>query len=601
MSTQSHLSSSPLETNYRKLFKTSILKGIPYIFLILALLTVSWSFRRVGGIDDFSSAFLYDLPYLCLVFAALLYTMRPGLWRVAVAVTPFMLLYVSTDLYYIYLQSIFKLDDIFLLSEGLNVCPAWIKTGIFSIVFVWGIAFIFFLKRHPRQFVVPLLLFTLAAVPPIAAYKIPKQFLNVTETLGVSVLPWSDRWTAALMGRTVSLLLFAAEKKKALAELVLQPIIDDPDRDPVLLKKSLHEKRNIHILVLESFLDPQLFSKLKYRTPVDPPQFETVRKKMHVAESPVFGGGTAQAEFEVLCGVPAYKRYTSAEFNMFDGSSTPCLPNLLAGAGYRTVATQSYKPDFFNSEKAYRSLGFEETNFPTVFAGSRPTYLKYDIPYAYIFDGDLLSQNLSYVQKLLSEGHPFLNYVLGVYGHMPHETDTERFPPKIDIVGLEKRSQAYLAIQQFHYRAGAVADYLKKLREMDPKGIILITSDHLPPLDLGPKTYQTLGYKLDQVVEEEYRQNIWIYDGPQSKNTFWPNHYFEYMDFLLDTLTEGRFCKEVVCKNHQAWTPEKLTVSYDNLMVQGAGVLKKPADLVAGPLPRSTTTDLGEPAQQQIR
>ena len=184
---------------------------------------------------------------------------------------------------------------------------------------------------------------------------------------------------------------------------------------------------------------------------------------------------------------------------------------------------------------------------------------------------------------------------------MPHETDTERFPPKIDIVGLEKRSQAYLAIQQFHYRAGAVADYLKKLREMDPKGIILITSDHLPPLDLGPKTYQTLGYKLDQVVEEEYRQNIWIYDGPQSKNTFWPNHYFEYMDFLLDTLTEGRFCKEVVCKNHQAWTPEKLTVSYDNLMVQGAGVLKKPADLVAGPLPRSTTADLGEPAQQQIR
>ncbi len=572
----------------------------PYPFLILVLLTVSWFFGRIGGIDDFSSAFRYDPPYLFLIFAALLYTMRPGIWRVAIAVIPFILLYAGTDLYYIFLQSIFKLDDIFLLSEGLNVCPAWIRAGIFTSLFVWAISFIYFLKRRPRQFVVPVLLFILAAGPPVAAYRMPKQFLDVTEFLGVSVLPWSDRWTAAIMGRTVSLLLFAADKQRALDELVLLPRVDDPDRDPVLLNNALHEKPNIHILVLESFLDPQLFSKLKFKTPVSPPQFEAVRKKMHIAQSPVFGGGTAQAEFEVLCGAPAYKRYTSAEFNMFDGTSTPCLPNLLAGAGYRTVATQSFKPDFFNSEKAYRSLGFEETNFPSIYAGSRPTYLKYDIPDNYIFDGDLLSQNLSYVQKLLAEGRPFLNYTLGVYGHMPHETDTTRFPPMVDVVGVDKKSQTYLAIQQFYYRAGAVADYLKKLREMDPKGIILVTSDHLPPLDLGPKTYQTYGYSVES-AGGEFRQNIWIYDGPQKKNTSWPHHYFEYMDFILDTLTEGRFCKEVVCKNRQAWSPEKLTASYDNLMVQGAGVLKKTGSLVAGSSPRSPATDLGQPAQQQVR
>ena len=153
-------------------------------------------------------------------------------------------------------------------------------------------------------------------------------------------------------------------------------------------------------------------------TPPAPPEFKALRKKMHVATSPVFGGGTAQAEFEILCGVPALELYTSAEFNMLHGAKTPCLPNMLAEVGYRTIATQSYKPDFFNSEKAYHSLGFEEINFPTVFAGSRPTYLKYEDRENYIFDGDLYDQNLAYVEKVIADGRPFLNYVLGTYGHL---------------------------------------------------------------------------------------------------------------------------------------------------------------------------------------
>ena len=601
MSSESQQPSSSSDRSNGERLKKAFSVVTPYLFLILALVAVSLFFKGLGGIDDFFSAFCYDIPYLCLVFAALLYAMRPGLWRVAIAVTPFVILYTGLDLHYIFLQSVFKLEDVSLLSEGFSVCPVWIRVAVFTILFVWTISFFFFLKRRPRQFVVPLLLLALAAGPPIAAYRMPKQFLDMTEeVLGISVLPWSDRWTAALMGRTVSLFLFAADKKKALDDLVLQPVTDDPERDPALLAKALHEKRNIYILVLESFLDPKLFTKLKFQTPTEPAQFSAFRKKMHVAQSPVFGGGTAQAEFEVLCGVPAYKRYTSAEFNMLNGTSTPCLPNLLAGAGYRTIATQAYKPDFFNSEKAYRSLGFEETNFPTVYAGNRLTYLKYDVPEGYIFDGDLFSQNLSYVQKLLADGRPFLNYVLGIYGHMPHETDTTRFPPKVDIVGVKKGSQAYLAIQQFYYRAGAVADYLRKLREMDPKGIILVTSDHLPPLDLGPKTYEALGYRLAS-KGEEFLQNVWIFDGPQRKNTSWPNHYFEYMDFLLDTLTDGRFCKDVVCKNRQAWSSERLTTSYTNLMAQGAGLVKKPAGLVAGSSPRPSATELGAPVQQQVQ
>jgi hypothetical protein len=191
--------------------------------------------------------------------------------------------------------------------------------------------------------------------------------------------------------------------------------------------------------------------------------------------------------------------------------------------------------------------------------------------------------------------------VLGVYGHLPHDTDMVRFPPKVDIVGVDRNSQTDLAIQQFYYRAGAVADYLKKLREIDPQGLILVTSDHLPPLDGGPRIYQKLGYTL--TANGEYKQNIWFYDGPRRKNLAWPDYYFEFMDFLLDVLTEERICKQVVCKNRETWSLEKITASYNNLMSRGAGIVRSPETLVAkcpDPWPAAGPTALNAPASSQV-
>ncbi len=587
------------EINYRK---TGWVIA-PYLLLALLVLTISMSFGLLGGIDEYLLAFRYELPFLLLAFASLLYLMRPGFWRLPVAAAPILLLYVGMDMYYMFMHSIFKLDDLLLLPEGLIVSPAWVQVGVVAGLAGWALAFLFLLRRRPRELVVPLILLVIAAVPPVAAFTASIQFLKAADSRGVNIVPWSDRWTVALMGRATSLMLFAAAKHKAMNELALLPVIDDPGRDPAVLKSTLRDSRNIHILVLESFLDPERFKGLKFLTPPAPPEFAALRKKMHVATSPVFGGGTAQAEFEILCGVPALELYTSAEFNMLDGAKTPCLPNLLAEAGYRTIATQSYKPDFFNSEKAYRSLGFEEVNFPTAFAGARPTYLKYDNAKKedYIFDGDLLSQNLAYVEKVIAEGRPILNYVLGVYGHLPHETDIVRFPPKVDIVGVDKNSQTYLAIQQFYYRAGAVAAYLKKLREIDPQSLILVTSDHLPPLDGGPRIYQKLDYTL--TANGEYKQNIWFYDGPQRKNMAWPDYYYEFMDFLLDVLTEERVCKQMVCKNREVWPLDKITASYNNLMSRGAGIVRSPETLIAecpNPWPAAGPATLTTPTSPQV-
>lgn len=546
------------------------------VVLGLVLWAISWSFGLVGGIREFGSAVRFELPYLIVAYAALLYLMRPTPWRILIAALPIVTLYLVIDLRFVFMHSVFKLDELLLLPEGLNVSPIWVGIAAWGALITWLTVFVKNIKRNPRELVLPLLLVAFASAPPVTAYTMPRQFLKIADSSGLGIIPWSDRLTSAVMGRTTALFLFAATKRQALEDLAQRPIVDDPDRNPALLINSLGAARNIHILVLESFLAPQRFSALQFRTPPAPARFEALRKDMHIARSPVFGGGTAQVEFEILCGVPALELYSPAEFSMFTGASTACLPNLLASAGYRTIATQSYEPDFFNSEKAYQSMGFQETNFPSLYAEERKTYLKYETPDSYIFDGDLLSQNLLYVEKLLAEGKPFLNYVLGTYGHLPHEIDTNRFPPKVDVVGVKSGSQAYLAIQQFYYRAGAVADYIHKLREMDPDSLIIVTSDHLPPLDAGPWTYETLGYSLRD--GGDFRQNIWFYFGPNSQNGAWPDHDYEFMDFILDILTEERICELMVCKNREIPSPAQLTTSYNHIIALGAGLVEKLPD-----------------------
>ena len=571
----------------------------PFLVLSLIVLTISLSFGLVGGIDEYMLAFRYELPFLFLALAALLYLMRPGWGRVVVAAAPIVVVYLGMDLYYTFMHSIAKLDDLLLLPEGLIVSPTWVQVAVWVALGTWVLALLVLLKRRLRDLLLPLLLFIAAAVPPITAFIAPAQFLAIADSRGVNIVPWSDRWTVALMGRVTSLMLFAAAKHKATGELALLPMIDDPGRDTEVLKSTLQDGRNIHFIVLESFLDPERFQGLKFVTPPAPPEFTPLRKKMHIATSTVFGGGTAQAEFELLCGVPALELYTSAEFNMLDGSKTPCLPSMLTEVGYRTIATQSYKPDFFNSEKAYRSLGFQEIHFPSVFAGQRTTYLHHEDSENYIFDGDLFSQNLAFVEKVLADGKPFLNYVLGTYGHLPHDTDFKRFPPKVEITGVDKNSQTDLAIQQFYYRAGALAQYLQKLRKLDPQGLIIVTSDHLPPLDGGPRLYEKLGYTLK--ANGEYKENIWFYDGPEHKGLAWPDYHYEFMDFILDVLTEERICRQTLCKNRETWAAEKITASYNNLMSRGAGIVRQVTPLVVEVPSQSVAPHVEEPAKQQLQ
>jgi len=209
--------------------------------------------------------------------------------------------------------------------------------------------------------------------------------------------------------------------------------------------------------------------------------------------SPVYGGGTAQAEFELLTGVKALSKVNQIEFNVMKGGAINSFILKLMENNYRQLSTVASSAGFFNSQQAYLSLGLNDVAFLEDIREEK------GLPdLGPLFDGDLFEQNLQQVEQALADNdRPLVNYVLGMYGHLPFTRDEQKRP---DIVSVEHKDDRLRRISnQFYYRTKALADYLNKLTALDPTAIIYVTSDHLPSI-LTPKTTYSLDDKVNIAI-----------------------------------------------------------------------------------------------------
>jgi phosphoglycerol transferase MdoB-like AlkP superfamily enzyme len=266
--------------------------------------------------------------------------------------------------------------------------------------------------------------------------------------------------------------------------------------------------------------------------------------------SPVFGGKTAQAEFEVLCGVPAFGEMTGVEFNNFTGAPAHCLPGILEKAGYQTMASNAYDPSFFNAPSAYKGLGFGAMYFPKEYSAANGTYLSRGDTaqeMGYMFDRPFFEQNLAYITPLLKtpDRKPMLNYLLTVYGHFPHLMNKEKRPLVLKMRSKFKDQFLEWAANQLYYRSQAVAEYVNRLVEVDPDSLIILVSDHLPPGQYGRKSYQKLRY-IDASEESMLMNRIMIIEAGKVKKLVTIHHY-DVPALIMNSITDGAYCQEHSC------------------------------------------------------
>lgn len=232
-------------------------------------------------------------------------------------------------------------------------------------------------------------------------------------------------------------------------------------------------QRNVHVLVLESFFDPMTLGP--EWVPEDP--FPEDFRKLWAetgnshALSPVFGGYTANAEFETLCGFPVTEN--AVFFEGWLRRKVPCLPAVLAEAGYQTLASHPNVPGFWNRTLAYKLVGFDTYL-------SKESFNLEDSVEGLLLDHSFYEQGFDKIAQMDST-RPVFNYMLTYHGHLPYPTN-DNYPDQIKPGQESVLLNGY--INQLWYKSRDLMARLEILKAEDPDALIVIFGDHLP--FLGP-------------------------------------------------------------------------------------------------------------------
>ncbi len=265
-----------------------------------------------------------------------------------------------------------------------------------------------------------------------------------------------------------------------------------PDHDtamrPVSFPPTLGAlQRNVHILLLESFWDPTPLLPKDHPTatngkPILDRRFLTLWDKTgrSTAMSPTFSGGTANAEFELLCGFPVDSWAVKFEQGF---NTAPCLPELLASQGYRTVASHPNAPGFWNRINAYRRLGFE-----TFWSQSD---FKLDDMIVWMLSDRSLYRQVDEKLKNDIDRRPVLDFIVTLYGHWNYDMVPAR--PAVIPVNPEQTELGQYATAM-HYKSIELMDEIERLQREDPTALIIAFGDHLPNLGYNWGEYKNNGF-----------------------------------------------------------------------------------------------------------
>lgn len=290
---------------------------------------------------------------------------------------------------------------------------------------------------------------------------------------------WSDLHNAKDYGRLAASWAVTARGIERRRNLSCLP---PPTDAPAFPLGAVAHPRNVYLLLLESLVDPRdLATPVPAAVPAELVTALPPDGRFDHCLAPVFGGCSAQSEFELLSGAPALAAIGPIEYLAF--GSRPCdgLAASAAAAGYRTVLAYGAGNEFFNAPRAHAAFGFDERHY----RNADPWGVRNPAD-RFITDADLQQSVLDRLQEG-SDRRPYLVLIVGMEGHeqggAEFPRDRSRFP---DVVSSPDPVSHALA-NLFHWRAKALAGTLARLARDDPEAAVLLLADHQPAALTGTR------------------------------------------------------------------------------------------------------------------
>ena len=257
---------------------------------------------------------------------------------------------------------------------------------------------------------------------------------------------------------------------------------------------------NIICIMNESFSDPASLGDLPLSRDYMP-FFRSLRKNTIRGNTytSVFGGNTANSEFEFLTGnTMAFLPDNSVPYQLFLRDSTPGLISTLKSQGYgKALALHPYYNTGYSRYKIYPLMGFDHfycSDDFSVFSKTVNYHITDDENYKKIID--------LYEKRNPAEG-PFLLFTVTMQNHGSYTGSTAETGDSVKLTGDYagfKKAEEFLNMMKMS--DDALKDLVSYFKKVDEPTVILFFGDHMPDLDDG--FYDKLmGKSMDELEGEE--------------------------------------------------------------------------------------------------
>jgi len=458
--------------------------------LFLPLFVCGSFFLSLTLIFGLSGPYIIDF-LVCLLASYILYIVsKDNLYYVVNVLFILLILYVINRIKIQYMGTPVLASDILSIIALYDIQANAVKIITLFMLAVFILNFFLNLKYTKKTLLVMLAIVLLAPASYLYAYSMG----NCVNSGKACVSNYNPENESAIKQFTFSLIDLSRE------------LFDYPDKQEIMqatlvventnfglnryFSRKIENKRNVYFILIESLWDPTSIPELKFNADPFDEKFRQLWRQggRSTALSPVFGGGTANPEFELLCGLPVTSNIIQFELPVLN-SDLPCLPKLLKKNGYTTIANHPNVRGFWNRDEAYPKLGFEKYY-------SINDFVKDDmISDTYLSDGSLYSQSFGRASDVDA---PLFNYVLTASEHYPYVSVENT--NKVVVDSENEYLSRYVKLIQLGTKE--VYQFYEHIRENDPDALIVILGDHLPILGKDFSLYRQNGF-FDGVSDSE--------------------------------------------------------------------------------------------------
>lgn len=306
--------------------------------------------------------------------------------------------------------------------------------------------------------------------------------------------------------------------KEAIAEIA-EKYAALPDSSGAAESAAPAEQPNIMFMMDEAFFDPTRLPTYTFNS--DPLQFIHQEEKQTPSGfmlSPEFGGNTANIEFEALTGMSMYFLKDGSipyQQRLVKMSSLPSIVSILEGRGYEALALHPFDKTFYNRNRVYPLLGFEQFTSQTEMPDPQRI-----TPDGYISDMSAVKEA---VRELQAADKPTFLHLVTMQNHFPF-TKGPNGPNTITVGGVapEQKDELETYVQDTKLTDEALAYLTEQLKTIKRPTVVVFWGDHLPALSAG--IYTQAGWDSNPRLKHEtkllYIANFDI--GKQSVGTLSP-------------------------------------------------------------------------------